>query len=567
MTETGSARQSELTIDGGVRRLVVAAGLGLLFAVVLTGLVFWLLGLTQTDDWNPWDETKKPEIYDMARATAAITAVLGAAVGLAIALLKQRSTEQTTRLTHETTRLAVQTTALAVERHELDAVAALRGRYTTAAEQLGDDSPVVRLAGVYAMAALADEWADEGRPTEVQTCVDVLCAYLRTPRAYEADDEVSRTADREVRQTIVRVISSHLRPSTERTWGACDFDFSNAVFDFDTSFDLATFSGEIISFDGASFSGENTEFTETVFSGRKISFMRTSFSGENTSFEEATFSSEITTFDLATFSGEKTSFDHATFTSEITSFDAATFSAKFTSFNRATFSGATSMTEAVFSSVKTSFAQTKFPAYYMAFVEATFSGANTFFAEAVFSGSNTLFHGATFSGTNTWFDGARFSGTNTEFTEAAFSGENISFMRVTFSGENTSFEGATFSSGYTSFDLATLSGENTSFDGTAFIGAVLSFEHAQFSCQSSFSRTKFSGRHASFRAIVVGDLAVPTTVLRFAASVGPATVVSFHQCAIGEGGYILFDELTIDGDRPAVIGPWHSRRPPGQWPT
>jgi hypothetical protein len=33
----------------------------------------------------------------------------------------------------------------------------------------------VRLAGVYEMARLADDWADQR-----QTCVDVLCACLRT---------------------------------------------------------------------------------------------------------------------------------------------------------------------------------------------------------------------------------------------------------------------------------------------------------------------------------------------------------------------------------------------------
>src|SRR5580658_9332253 len=57
----------------------------------------------------------------------------------------------------------------------------LNERFATAAGQLGSDKPpAVRLAGVYAMAGLADDW-EENR----QTCVDVLCAYLRMP--YEPD--------------------------------------------------------------------------------------------------------------------------------------------------------------------------------------------------------------------------------------------------------------------------------------------------------------------------------------------------------------------------------------------
>ena len=76
---------------------------------------------------------------------------------------------------------------LAEQREQLDRTLAeqrtrtLNERFATAAGQLGDDKPpAVRLAGVYAMAGLADDW-----PENRQTCVDVLCAYLRMP--YEPD--------------------------------------------------------------------------------------------------------------------------------------------------------------------------------------------------------------------------------------------------------------------------------------------------------------------------------------------------------------------------------------------
>src|SRR5437763_16959200 len=53
----------------------------------------------------------------------------------------------------------------------------LNERFATAAGQVGGDKPpAVRLAGVYAMAGLADDW-----PENRQTCVDLLCAYLRVP--------------------------------------------------------------------------------------------------------------------------------------------------------------------------------------------------------------------------------------------------------------------------------------------------------------------------------------------------------------------------------------------------
>ena len=56
----------------------------------------------------------------------------------------------------------------------------LAQRYTTAAGQLGHEKAAVRLAGVYAMARLADDWVEQR-----QVCLDVLCAYLRMP--YEPD--------------------------------------------------------------------------------------------------------------------------------------------------------------------------------------------------------------------------------------------------------------------------------------------------------------------------------------------------------------------------------------------
>ena len=109
--------------------------------------------------------------------------------------------------------------ALEEQRKQLDRTLAeqrtrtLNERFATAAGQLGGDKPpAVRLAGVYAMAGLADDW-----PENRQTCVDVLCAYLRLP--YEPDpgedapgpERLAFRASREVRHTVIRVITAHLQ--------------------------------------------------------------------------------------------------------------------------------------------------------------------------------------------------------------------------------------------------------------------------------------------------------------------------------------------------------------------
>ncbi len=108
----------------------------------------------------------------------------------------------------------------------------LNERFATAAELLGSDKPAVRLAGVYAMAGLADDW-DENR----QTCVDVLCADLRVP--YEPDpgqnapeaQRLAFQAIREVRHTVIRVITAHLKTDAVVSWQGLNFDFTGVVID------------------------------------------------------------------------------------------------------------------------------------------------------------------------------------------------------------------------------------------------------------------------------------------------------------------------------------------------
>jgi hypothetical protein len=102
-----------------------------------------------------------------AAIIAAIATVVGVGGTVLVGLRGFRATKQATDAT------------IKAQREQLDRteVRTLNERFATAAGQLGSDKPPeVRLAGVYAMAGLADDW-EENR----QTCVDVLCSYLRMP--------------------------------------------------------------------------------------------------------------------------------------------------------------------------------------------------------------------------------------------------------------------------------------------------------------------------------------------------------------------------------------------------
>ena len=212
--------------DGGEARLW---HLGTTLAVSFTVAVVGLAGLA----WLAWvllgmagyRHHGAPALKDtvgVLQLVFATVAGAGALVALIVAYRRQKIAEADS--VHDRTRV-------------------FNERFTAIAAQLGDAQPAVRLAGVHAMAGLADDWKQNR-----QTCVDVLCAYLRLP--YDPDpgddaDPAERTAyraNREVRHTVIRLISAHLRPGAAVSWQGLNFDFTGVVFD-GGDFSGAVFSG------------------------------------------------------------------------------------------------------------------------------------------------------------------------------------------------------------------------------------------------------------------------------------------------------------------------------------
>jgi len=141
----------------------------------------------------------------------------------------------------------------------------LNERFDTVAEHLvSDKPPAVRVAGVYAMAGLADDW-----PEHRQMCVEVLCGYLRMPYEPDPGDDapvekrLAFQASREVRHTVIRVIAAHLNGTAPVSWCGLNFDFTRAVFD-GGDFNGAKFSSGTVSFAGAGFSGGTVDFSRVA---------------------------------------------------------------------------------------------------------------------------------------------------------------------------------------------------------------------------------------------------------------------------------------------------------------
>lgn len=326
-------------------------------------------------------------------------------------------------------------------------------RFGAAAAQLGDPDPAVRIAGVYAMAGVADESTTSARR---QQCIDVLCGYLRLPfdpaqgsthdtevviatkrlpsdfatqrlERHESLHRKIRQNDREVRQTIVAVIAAHVRGNTDVSWSGHDFDFSTAVLE-SIDFKKARFEGQSTSFDRATFLGAVTTFEDAVFGGKLVSFRGARFDGAETTFAGAVFSSDFSRFDDAHFSARVTSFDVADFLGGYTSFD-----------------------DAVFEGEITAFREVRFNARATGFAEVMFGGELTYFNESVFGGTSTSFYWATFDGKSVRFD------------QAVFSSDEITFYGTAFDAGATVFTGAVFSGDAVSF-VETRSWQNMHFD-------------------------------------------------------------------------------------------------------
>jgi len=271
----------------------------------------------------------------------------------------------------------------------------LNERFATAAEQLGSDKPAIRLAGVYAMAGLADDWE-----ANRQTCVDVLCAYLRMPYEPEpgqdspAPEQLAFRSTREVRHTVIRVISSHLEDDASVSWQGLNFDFTGVVFD-GGDFGGARFSGGTIRFRGAQFSGDIVHFTNAGFSGGTVDFSNAEFCADMVSFADTRVSGGTVYFHFARFSGGTVGFF-----------------------------------------------RTHFCGGEVSFYGAEFSGGKVNFGGAEFSGGKVNFGGAGFSGGKVDFHRSRFSGGEVDFSRSRFSGSVVNLGHARFSGSEVDFSEA-----------------------------------------------------------------------------------------------------------------------------
>ncbi|MET9961724.1 hypothetical protein ABZ128_22170 [Streptomyces sp. NPDC006326] len=280
-------------------------------------MLWLLLGAPRLHVTGP---LKPGDMYDGIKIALAIVAGAGGVVALVVSYRRQHLNEVSEEREHGKF---------------------FTDRFGAAADQLGADQPAARMAGAYAMARLADEWRQER-----QTCIDVLCGYLRMPHAPDPPaDEPACTAwqrEREIRKTVLRLICAHLRDDSPESWQGYDLDFTGAVVD-EADFRGARFTGGDIIFIKALFVGHDREqviFDEVEFADGSYAYFRLAeFRSGSVRFDRAVFSGGWVTFDSARFTGARVNFRDAAFSAGEIRFEDAEFSAGLVDFTGSTFTG------------------------------------------------------------------------------------------------------------------------------------------------------------------------------------------------------------------------------------
>ena len=332
---------------------------------------------------------------------------------------------------------------------------------TAAVKQLGSKSPQVRIAGIYALADVADTYGSEKYGVDYnKRAVEILCGYLRTVRSDN---------DEPVESAVLSILSNHLTPPADSLrnknigpWSRYTIDLRGAILRETINFQGAC----IASLDcrQAEFYGK-ADFTEAHFDGDtrldNAHFHRTAiFTG--TQFQQDARSTESG----AAFGG--TRFDGNTY------FDNAHFH------HEADFTGAQFQDNAK-SNLNTSFAGTHFHnksifnnAHFHQNAENTLTGLKVTFERCHFEGE-TFFYNTHFWG-KAIFDSDRNEGEKTIFDkDANFHGPRFWI---------TSFQGAVFKS-YAGF------GREYGNSKANFEGDVV-FRNAKFK-RADFSGVKFKG--------------------------------------------------------------------------
>lgn len=269
--------------------------------LTLTAGIFTLIAFMY-GGWAWPDSKADPNWIRTVMLSALPTAgVLAGAAAVALTIRRQKTAENNyqlgvSQLDHLQNEAAAARTR-AEKQLDRELVAGLRDRLTSSSEQLAHESPAVQLSGIYALAALVDDWIERENQEQAQVCINLLCAFLRNDTEHS-----TRTA-------IVELITQRLRrtPDNKVPWSGFFFNLQNLtlapreVLKFR---DISVGPGTTLSFLWLKMEGGVLDFNGSTLEGGRLDFYRSTFTSGRLLFAGSWMHSGVLNLDNAIF-GEK----------------------------------------------------------------------------------------------------------------------------------------------------------------------------------------------------------------------------------------------------------------------
>jgi hypothetical protein len=228
--------------------------LGFIFSLVVVGGLIWLAAAYEVRAWAFWNVEPRmapDRFFGVIRNGVTAAAALGVGVTLFFSYRRQQTSERTLRISADAQRTAaeaqktgieVQKTAAAAQevanqnlelsqrKHNLEVAAALRDRYARISEQLASEKTAVRLAGLHALGALADERFDRDELSEQQICIDLFCSVLRTEQA-DKEEGANQFSNSPFLEAGWQILTERMggAASTRQSWSSRRLDLQRAV--------------------------------------------------------------------------------------------------------------------------------------------------------------------------------------------------------------------------------------------------------------------------------------------------------------------------------------------------
>jgi len=468
--------------------------IGLAATLIFIAVAFWALCAISTGTlwfWEGRPDGKisvfltSAEYLDFVRSSVTFGGAVALGATLLLAFRRQQTNDRLRflaeqNLTHERTKESSRLSELADQR-TVEMERELRSRFAAVSAQLGHEKSAVRLAGIYALGALADEWHAFGRDDERQVCIDVLCAYVRLP--YDPDSERAQLeGEREVRLTAIKVVRDHLRANANENanWRSCAIDFSGTTFD---GGDLSgiVIDGGVISFAGSKFVRNDFSLAEAVLSDGSLDFAGARMADGSLNLHGFRQTGGTVSFNGFVLLSGSLRMTHMKVSKGIFDCSELTQEAGLINFASSAFVKSTLLFDsAVLAGGRLLFQRTRFNNTEINFYDTMLRGVSARFFGCNFKKSKFSFEDAQFESGRVTFLNSTFNNSDLSFESAVFNGAHLEIKRSPHHSGMFLFQSASFNSGQVNLDSSSRQGGTIEFEGASVQLGVLRMDGAEY---------------------------------------------------------------------------------------